>query len=83
MIALFAKNDIRTSTHSGVKTELGLRFIRSGILDAKWGRLLSVLFDLRQKSDYSDFVFLTEEDVLPLKKEVETFSILIRQMLRG
>lgn len=36
VIALFAKNDIKTSTHSGIKTELGLKFIKEGTLDTKW-----------------------------------------------
>jgi uncharacterized protein (UPF0332 family) len=35
--ALFAKNDIKTSTHSGVRTILGLNFIKEGKLDARWG----------------------------------------------
>jgi uncharacterized protein (UPF0332 family) len=82
VIALFAKNDIKTSTHSGIRTELGLRFIKEGILDAKWGRLVSVLFDLRQKGDYGDFVLLTEEEVVPFFKEVEEFSATIKQMLQ-
>jgi uncharacterized protein (UPF0332 family) len=39
VIALFAKNDIKTSTHPGVRTELGLKFIKQDLLEAKWGKL--------------------------------------------
>ena len=80
--ALFAKNDIKTSTHSGVRIELGLKFIKTGILDKKWNKLVSNLFDLRQKSDYEDFVMLTEDDVCPLIEEVRAFDTLIRQKLQ-
>jgi uncharacterized protein (UPF0332 family) len=82
VIALFAKNDIKTSTHSGIRTELGLKFIKKGTLDVKWGRLISTLFNLRQKGDYGDFVFLTEEEILPLVSEVRDFDILIRKKLQ-
>ena len=81
VIALFAKNDIKTSTHSGMRTELGSKFIKEGILDAKWGKLISVLFNLRQKGDYGDFTFLTEEEVFPFLKEVESFGIMIKEMI--
>lgn len=82
VIALFAKNDIKTSTHSGVRTELGAKFIKTGILDIKWGRLIAVLFDLRQKGDYGDFIQLTEYEVMPLVSEVESFDAIVRKMLQ-
>jgi uncharacterized protein (UPF0332 family) len=81
VIALFAKNGIKTSTHTGVRTELGAKFIKKGILEPKWGKLIALLFNLRQKGDYEDFVFLTEKEVAPLVTEVEKFEVIIRQML--
>jgi uncharacterized protein (UPF0332 family) len=50
VLALFAKYEINTSTHSGVNTLFGLHFIKEGKADAKWGKLIKVLFDKRQKS---------------------------------
>lgn len=81
VIALFAKNDIKTSTHSGVRTILGSHFIKEGILDAKWGRLLSDLFAFRQKGDYGDFKVFEETEILPLLAQVEAFRTLIKSML--
>lgn len=75
--ALFEKNNIKTHTHTGVKTVFGLQFIKGGKVDAKWGKLLTNLFDARQEGDYGDFTVLTQEDILPLLKEVEEFKVMI------
>ena len=83
VIALFAKNDIKTSTHSGVKTILGLNFIKENKLDARWGKFLSKLFDLRQDGDYGDFMVLREEEILPLVVQAEEFMKLIESMISG
>lgn len=72
-IALFAKYDIKTSTHSGVRNVLGSHFILQGVLDEKWGRLLSKLFSMRQEGDYRDFKIFTKEEIMPLIQEVEEF----------
>ena len=81
VLALFAKYEINTSTHSGVNTLFGLHFIKDRKVEAKWGRLVKVLFDKRQKSDYTDFIILSEEEVLPFVAEVEEFTLVINQML--
>lgn len=67
--ALFAKDDIKTSTHTGVKTLFGLHFVKEGKIDIKWGKLFSTLFDKRQEGDYHDFMSLTPEQIIPLYKE--------------
>ncbi len=81
VIALFAKNDIKTSTHSGVRTILGLNFIKENKLDYRWGKFLSKLFDLRQEGDYGDFMILREEEILPLVNEADEFMKLIESMI--
>jgi len=73
VLALFAKHDISSRTHSGVKTQLALHFIKSGNLDKSLGLLYSDLFDFRQKGDYGDFFDFEEANVLPLISQVEQF----------
>lgn len=79
--ALFAKHKIETHTHSRVKAVFGLQFIKEGLVDAKWGKLLTNLFDTRQEGDYGDFAVLTQEDILPLLKEVEEFRVMIMKLI--
>jgi uncharacterized protein (UPF0332 family) len=81
ILALFAKENIHSSTHSGVKTILSSNFIKTNILDARWGKLFSVLFNKRQEGDYGDFIILTEEEILPLVKEVEEFRLVLKKLI--
>ena len=80
-IALFAKHDLKTSTHSGVKSVFGSQFIRQGVVEEKWGRLLSKLFRMRQEGDYRDFKIFTKEEVYPLVKEVQEYRNYIKDLL--
>ena len=59
--ALLVQNDIITKSHSSAKSQFSLHFIKSGKLDKKYGKLLSELYDWRQKGDY-DNIFDYEED---------------------
>jgi uncharacterized protein (UPF0332 family) len=73
VLALFAKYDINTHTHTGVKTQLSLRFIKTGLLDKSFGLLYSDLFDFRQKGDYGDFFDFEEETIVNLFPQVDQF----------
>src|SRR5258708_29003903 len=52
--ALLLKQDVSTYTHSGLKTQFNLHFIKSGIIKKEFGKLYSDLVDWRQKGDYGD-----------------------------
>ncbi len=73
VLALFAKHNLNTQTHSGVKTQLSLHFVKSGLLDKELGMLYGDLFDLRQRGDYGDFFDFKEKDIIPIIPKVEEF----------
>jgi uncharacterized protein (UPF0332 family) len=78
LIALLIKNGIETQTHDGVRTQFGLRFIKTGIIDKKFGKLYSKLFDYRLKGDYGDLFDFDRDIVLPLFDEVELLINVIK-----
>ncbi|MEA3443110.1 MAG: HEPN domain-containing protein [Bacteroidota bacterium] len=76
--ALLVLNKIQTKTHSATKSQFSLHFVKTKRVDKKYGRLLSELFDWRQKGDYenlyeynSDFVEPLFEPTLELIKLIE------------
>jgi len=71
VIALLLQNNYDGSSHKGTRNEFNLKFIRSEILDKKYGKLYSKLFDWRQKGDYGDLFSFEEEQVLPLIEPTE------------
>jgi len=71
--ALLIKNGIEAKTHQGVINQFGLHFVKTDIFSQKEGKLFKRLFELRQDSDYADWITITEEDVIPLIEPVRNF----------
>ena len=64
--ALLTQNDINSKTHSSSRNMFSLHFVKTGIFDKKYAKLLAKLFAWRQKSDYDNFVDYDKESVEPL-----------------
>jgi len=73
VVALLLKNNIETQTHDGARTQFGLNFVKPGIIETKYGKLFSKLFDYRQKGDYGDLFDYDEALVSPLIIQVKEF----------
>lgn len=71
--ALLVKNEILATTHSGVKSNFHMHFIKNNLIDKSLGQLYSNLFNKRQEGDYQDFQFFDENTILPLIDK--TFSL--------
>ena len=81
VLALLAKDNVTASTHNGVRTEFFKRYIKTGILDKQISVLYSKLMSKRQESDYDDFLEFSQEEILPLFEDVQSFLDTIRRLL--
>lgn len=81
VIALLLKHSIETQSHDGARTQFGLNFIKTGIIDVEFGKLFSKLFDYRQKGDYGDLFDFDEELTRPLLEKVRLFIETIEKNL--
>ena len=81
--ALLLSHHIETFTHSGCKAQFGLHFIKTGIIDAEYGKLYADLMDWRQKGDYGDMFDFDKETVEPLFVQVETFLSKIKSVIKN
>lgn len=59
--ALLIANEVMASTHNGVRSMFGMKFIKTGIIDISIGKFFNEIFELRHSNDYDDFVFCDEE----------------------
>ncbi len=79
--ALLLQSGYSVHTHHGIIQMLGLHFVKTGLIDSKYGVLYGQLFSLRQTGDYGDTFGLTKEQVYPLiqptKEMIETIASLI------
>ena len=75
--ALMVKNNLTAGTHSGVKIEFHKNYIKNGLIDEKYGKFYSSLFNKRQEGDYEDFMTFQEEDIRPMINTTEEFLKII------
>ena len=78
---LMLENSLETATHKGIKTMLGLKFVRPGILEIEYGQIYQRLFDGRQAGDYEDFVYHDKAVYEELRPLAEKFILRIQQLV--
>jgi uncharacterized protein (UPF0332 family) len=61
--ALFIHNGLASKTHTGMLSQFGLHFIKTGIIEDRLGGFLTRMEQLREKGDYN-CVFSINEDEL-------------------
>jgi len=79
--ALLVLNQIPTKSHTSTKSQFSMHFIKTGQLDKKYGRLLSQLFDWRQKGDYENVFDYNKEVVEPLFFHVKEMILVIEKKI--
>jgi len=81
--ALLIKNGYSPRTHSGTISLLSLHFVSKGIINEKHGKFYGNLFELREKGDYSDWVVVEAEDVLPRLEPAQKFIEEIENLINS
>ena len=85
--SLLIANGDTAQTHQGIQVIFGKNFIKTGIIDTKYGSLYHKLFSMRLTGDYDDTYGLTENDVLPLIEPtgdlIETVTELAKQKINN
>lgn len=61
--ALFIHNGLASKTHSGMLSQFGLHFIKTGIIEDRLGGFLTRMEQLREKGDYNCLFSISEEDL--------------------
>lgn len=79
--ALLIHRGFSAHTHSGIINLFGLHFISTNIVSKEYGKFYGRLFELRQKSDYNDWVTIEASDVEPLVEPAEEFIALLERMI--
>lgn len=82
MSALLTANGIQAKTHGALKGNFALHFVKTGILDPKFSKLLSELFDNRQKGDYGNAASFEAETIRtyfePVHEMIEQIELKVK-----
>ena len=65
--ALFIKDGISAHTHSGVLTQFSLNYVKTGIVDIRYGSFLARMLQIRQKADYNCSYDITEAEISEIR----------------
>jgi uncharacterized protein (UPF0332 family) len=79
--ALLINDGYEAHTHSGVKTLLGLHYIKENKIENEFGKMYNNLFGLRQTGDYEDKIIIKEEDIKPYLQPAKIFIDKIKQLI--
>lgn len=79
--AALLEEGIETSTHRGVITTFGQRFVQDGPLPGEMGRLLSTTMQKRQVSDYDPHPGIGEAEARSVLDDARGFLDRIAKML--
>lgn len=80
--ALLISNGHIVGTHQGAVIMLHQHYIKTGVLEKKYGTLYSRLQTMREQSDYNCTYNATEEEIIPLIPLTEEFIEKILEMIK-
>ena len=79
--ALLMQHNLAFKKHSGVRAAFHQKFIKSGFLERRWGRLYDQLFEDRQEGDYLVFISFESAYVETQLKECAEFIEHVRPLI--
>jgi uncharacterized protein (UPF0332 family) len=82
-LALLTSKGLGASRHSGVLSLFNRHFIKTGEFPLEYGRHLREAFELRQDSDYREFVQVTAEQAQETIANADAFLRHARRVLTG
>jgi uncharacterized protein (UPF0332 family) len=79
--ALFVANGIISKSHHGTNAQFHQHFIKTGIIDPKFGHFIAIMENMREKADYDVIYDVSQEDLEALKPLAYELIEQIKQIL--
>lgn len=73
VLALLQEKEVGTSKHSGAISLFDKEFIKTGIFDSSFSKILHRAFELRQKGDYMEQTEITRHDIDEIQPKAQDF----------
>ena len=79
--ALLISVKIEAHSHSGVQSMMHLHFVKTGIIEDRYGAFLTRMEQLREKGDYNCLFEVTKEELLTFVEPAKELVEKIRQLI--
>jgi uncharacterized protein (UPF0332 family) len=80
--ALLSTKNLFPRTHKGVIAQLGVEFVRKGIIEEYYLKAMSTAIESRERADYGMGYRFTKEEVDSIIKDTERFLQRIQKAIR-
>jgi len=74
--------DVDARSHAGVLNQFSQHMIKTGQVDKKYGRMLALVMQAREASDYSPEISVSHENAEAIVSDAEDFVTEIRTFLK-
>ena len=81
--ALFVANGIQSKSHHGTNAQFHQHFIKTGIIEPKFGHFIAVMENMREKADYDVIYDVTRDELEALKPVALELVQKIEQLLNN
>ena len=81
--ALFVANGIQSKSHHGTNAQFHQHFIKTGIIEPKFGHFIAVMENMREKADYDVIYDVAREDLEALKPLAYELVQIIERLLNN
>jgi uncharacterized protein (UPF0332 family) len=81
LLALSLKRGFKTSKHQQLIGWFNKEFIKTGIIDNKYGRIIHQAFEDRSDGDYGIFVEFTKDEVLHKFEDMKDFIQSVQSLI--
>lgn len=82
LLALGIANGFKTSKHSQLIGWFNKNFIKEGLIEPKYGKIVNKAFNRRIKGDYDSFVEFEKDIVIEMFNEMQEFILEIKKYLQ-
>jgi uncharacterized protein (UPF0332 family) len=72
---------VETKSHAGVLNQFSQHFVKSGQLDKKYGRMLALVMQIRETSDYSPEISVSCENAAAIIADAQAFVVGVKKFL--
>ena len=79
--ALFIHNGLSSRRHKGMLTQFGLHFVKTGIIEDRYGAFLTRMEQLREKGDYNCLFEVTKDELLTIVESAKELVEKIKQLI--
>lgn len=81
--ALFIYNGLASKTHTGMLSQFGLHFIKTGIIEDRLGAFLTRMEQLREKGDYNCLYSINEEELITIVEPAHELVKVISKLIQN